>query len=155
MSKTFKNPTSDIVFGSEVREKLLAGANKLADIVQVTLGPRGRNVAIQKKYSFPHITKDGVTVAREVKLADPFEHMGAKLLQHVAGQSVAEAGDGTTTSTILARAILREGFRMVASQHNPMEIKKGIDYAASQIISKLKNVSKDLEGFEQIGRAHV
>lgn len=145
-----KIDTTETLSGEEVRKKLLAGANKLADIVQVTLGPRGRNVMIQKPWSWPHTTKDGVTVARDVKLKDHFENMAAKYLQHVAGQTNAEAGDGTTTSTILARAILREGSRMVSSGHNPMEIKKGIDYAALQMINELKTLSQPLEDFERV-----
>jgi len=145
-----KEKSVEILYGEEVRKRLLSGANKLADIVKVTLGPRGRNVMIQKPWGWPHTTKDGVSVAREVRLKDPFENMAAKYLIHVAGQSNAEAGDGTTTSTILARAILREGLKMVSSGHNPMEIKKGIDYAVLQIIKNLKEVSKPLEGFEQV-----
>lgn len=149
MSKP-KNPITAMRYGEDVRQKILAGANKLADMVQVTLGPKGRTVMIQKAWGWPHTTKDGVTVAREIRLEDPFENMGAKYLQHVAGQSAAEAGDGTTTSTILARAILREGLKMVSSGHNPMELKRGIEYGASFLKDKLKEVSKDLEGFEQV-----
>jgi chaperonin GroEL len=145
-----KPDSTDSLYGEDVRKKLLSGANKLADMVQVTLGPRGRNVMIQKPWGWPSVTKDGVSVAREVKLQDQFENMAAKYLQHVAGQTNAEAGDGTTTSTILARAILREGLRMVSSGHNPMEIKKGIDYAAKKMIEQLNNVSRQLEGFEQV-----
>lgn len=141
---------TDTLSGEAVRKKLLDGANKLADIVQVTLGPRGRNVMIQKPWGWPHTTKDGVTVARDVKLKDHFENMAAKYLQHVAGQTNAEAGDGTTTSTILARAILREGSRMVSSGHNPMDIKKGIDFAALEMIKQLETISKELETFEEV-----
>ena len=145
-----KPDSTDLIYGEDVRKKLLSGANKLADMVQVTLGPRGRTVMIQKPWGWPSVTKDGVSVAREIKLPDQFENMAAKYLQHVAGQTNAEAGDGTTTSTILARAILREGLRMVSSGHNPMEIKKGIDFAAKQMIANLARVSRQLEGFEQV-----
>jgi chaperonin GroEL len=145
-----KQKSTQNLFGDSVRKKLLEGTNKLADIVQVTLGPKGRNVMIKKPYGFPVVTKDGVSVAREVYLEDQFENMGAQLLKHIAGQTNAEAGDGTTTSTILARAIFREGARMVSSGHNPMEIKKGIDYATLKIIEELKKVSKDLEGYDQV-----
>jgi len=150
MSKNNKPPITKMVYAEEVRQKLLAGANQLADMVQVTLGPKGSTVMIQKPWGWPHTTKDGVTVAREIRLEDPFENMGAKYLIHVAGQSAAEAGDGTTTSTLLARAILREGFKMVSSGHNPMELKRGIEYAAKAIKEKLKEVSTELDGFEQV-----
>lgn len=145
-----KPEITDTLFGEDVRKKMLNGANKIADIVQVTLGPRGRNVMIKKPFSWPHTTKDGVTVAREVKLKDQFENMAAQYIQHVAGQTNAEAGDGTTTSTILTRAVYREGSKLVSSGHNPMEIKKGIDYAAKVITDELQKASQPLEGFEQV-----
>ena len=142
--------STQIIFGDAVRKKLLEGANKLADAVQVTLGPKGRTVMLQRQWGYAHTTKDGVSVAREVKLRDLFENMAAQYLQHAAGQTAADAGDGTTTTTILARAILREGSRMVSSGHNPMEIKKGLEYAAVVTINKLKEVSRELEGFAQV-----
>ncbi len=145
-----KPEVTDILTGEDVRRKMLKGANTIADIVQVTLGPRGRNVMIKKPFGWPHTTKDGVTVARDVKLKDQFENMAAQYIQHVAGQTNAEAGDGTTTSTILTRAIFREGVKMVSSGHNPMEIKKGLDYATSAIISRLADASEALEGFDQV-----
>lgn len=141
---------TEVLYGEDVRKKLLAGANKLADMVAVTLGPSGRCVMIQKAWTWPHVTKDGVTVARDIKLRDRFENMSAQYLQQVAGQTNMEAGDGTTTSTILTRAILREGFKMVSSGHNPMEIKRGIDHAVKQMTDSLKVVSQPLESFEQV-----
>ena len=144
-----RKPPVDILYGESVRSKALSGVNKLADAVQVTLGPKGRNVIIQKP-GWPHLTKDGVSVAREVSLEDVHESIAAQFIQQAAGQSNVEAGDGTTTTTILARALLREGFKMVSSGHHPMEIKKGMDYAAKTLIDKLGKVSTELEDYVQV-----
>lgn len=136
--------------GDRVRAKLLRGVNALTDIVQMTLGPSGRNVMIQKPWGWPHTTKDGVTVARSVFLKDHFENMGAMHLKHVAGKTCADAGDGTTTSTVLARAIFRDGAKLVAANHNPMELKRGIDWAVKAIVEELRTKSKPLESFDEV-----
>lgn len=147
--KTTAN-TTQILYGDEVRQRLLKGVNTLADVVQVTLGPKGRNVMIQKPWGWPHTTKDGVTVARSVFLPDPFENMGAMSLKHVAGRTNEDAGDGTTSSTVLARAIFREGARLVSSNHNPMELKKGIEWGVGCMVDMLKDKALPLETFEQV-----
>jgi chaperonin GroEL len=141
---------TELIYGDEVRAKLLAGANKLADMVAVTLGPKGRNCMIQKPWSWPHTTKDGVTVCRSIQLKDKFEDMAAAYLKHAAGQTNAEAGDGTTTTTILSRAIFREGSRLVTAGFNSMDMKRGIDYASRKLIEALKEKSTTFEGFERI-----
>jgi len=142
--------TSKILTGEAVRAKLLKGVNTLADIVQVTLGPRGRNVMIGKSWGWPHTTKDGVTVARDVFLEDQFENMGAMYLKQVAGKTASDAGDGTTSSTILARALFREGSKLVTAGYNPMEIKRGIDFGVEDFVKKLSEKAQDLESFDQV-----
>ncbi len=137
-------------FGDSAREYILKGVNKLADAVAVTMGPRGRNVVIDRKFGSPTITKDGVTVAREVELSDPYENMGAQLVKEVASKTSDIAGDGTTTATILARAIYREGLRNVTAGANPIEIKRGIDKAVVAVVEELKKVSKDVTDKKQI-----
>ena len=129
-------------FGSDAREKVLHGVNILADAVTVTLGPKGRNVVLEKSFGPPNITKDGVTVAKEVELEDKFENMGAQMVKEVASKTSDVAGDGTTTATVLARAIFVEGAKMVAAGHDPMSIKRGIDKAVQHVISELKTLSK-------------
>jgi len=136
--------------GEEVRKKLLAGVNTLADIVQVTLGPKGRNVMIHKQWGWPHTTKDGVSVAREVWLKDPLENCGALHLKNAAGQTAEAAGDGTTTTTILARAIFRDGTKLVATNHNPMEIKKGLEWGVASLTEKLTNYAAPLKSYDQV-----
>ena len=119
----------DVKFSEEARSKVLRGVNILADTVTVTLGPKGRNVVLDKSWGAPTITKDGVTVAKEIQLEDKFENMGAQMVKEVASKTSDVAGDGTTTATILARALLGEGLKMVAAGHDPMSIKRGIDNA--------------------------
>ena len=129
-------------FDEEARKKLEKGVNILADAVKVTLGPRGRNVVLEKSYGSPLITNDGVSIAKEIELEDPFENMGAQLVKEVATKSNDVAGDGTTTATILAQAIVKEGLKMVSAGANPMFIKKGIDKATKKLLSILKQELK-------------
>ncbi|MEQ1868889.1 MAG: chaperonin GroEL [Vicinamibacterales bacterium] len=135
-----------IVYGEQSRQALLSGVNKLADAVKVTLGPKGRNVVLDKKFGSPTITKDGVTVAKEIDLKDPLENMGAQMVREVASKTSDTAGDGTTTATVLAQAIYREGSRNVVAGANPMEIKRGIEKAVEAITEELKKMSKPVEG---------
>ena len=130
-----------IKFGPEARDKILRGVKTLADAVTVTLGPKGRNVVIEKSWGAPNVTKDGVTVAKEIQLEDKFENMGAQMVKEVASKTSDVAGDGTTTATVLARAIYNEGCRMVAAGHDPMTLKRGIDKAVGAVIDELKKVS--------------
>ena len=131
-----------VQFGSKSREKLVAGVNILADAVKVTLGPKGRNVVIQKSYGGPAVTKDGVSVAREIELTDPIENMGAQMVKEVASRTADKAGDGTTTATVLAQSIVREGVKYVSAGMNPMDLKRGIDQAVTAIVSELGSISK-------------
>jgi chaperonin GroEL len=132
----------DITFDTSAREKLKAGVDALANAVKVTLGPKGRNVVIDKKFGAPHITKDGVTVAKEIELSDAIENMGAQMLKEVASKTADLAGDGTTTATVLAQAIVTGGLKNVASGANPMDLKRGIDKAVASVVSELKKISK-------------
>src|SRR6202041_1108074 len=132
----------DVKFGADAREKLMRGVDILADAVQVTLGPKGRNVVIDKSFGAPRITKDGVTVAKEIELGDKFENMGAQMVREVASKTSAIAGDGTTTATVLAAAIVREGAKAVAAGMNPMDLKRGIDLAVETVVEELKKNSK-------------
>ena len=141
-----------ILYSEDARQKLEAGANKLANAVKVTLGPRGRNVMLDKKYGSPTITKDGVTVAKEIELEDPFENLGAQLLREVASKTNDVSGDGTTTATVLAQAMLHEGMKHVASGANPMFIKRGIDLAVDAIIEAIKKKSIPVETKEKIAQ---
>src|SRR5579871_6925670 len=127
-----------IVHGEDSRSKILRGVNQLADAVKITLGPKGRNVVIEKKFGSPTITKDGVTVAKEIELEDKLENMGAQMVREVASKTVDKAGDGTTTATVLAQAIAREGAKAVAAGMNPMDLKRGIDLAVEAIVVDLK-----------------
>src|SRR5688572_32135795 len=127
-----------LAFRDDAREGLEAGVNKLAKAVRVTLGPRGRNVVIEKKYGAPTITNDGVTIAKEVELDDPFENMGAQLVKEVATKTNDVAGDGTTTATVLAQALVREGLRNVADGANPMALKRGIEAAVAAAVDDIK-----------------
>ena len=131
-----------VKFGSESRDRLVQGVNTLANAVKVTLGPKGRNVVIQKSFGAPIITKDGVTVAKEVELRDPQENMGAQMLREVASKTADRAGDGTTTATVLAQAIVREGVKYVAAGMNPMDLKRGIDTATRSIVTELESMSR-------------
>ncbi|WP_022670630.1 chaperonin GroEL [Hippea alviniae] len=137
-------------FGDSAREAIMRGVNKLADAVAVTMGPRGRNVVIDRRFGSPTITKDGVTVAREIELKDPYENMGAQLVKEVASKTSDVAGDGTTTATVLARAIFREGLRNVTAGANPIEIKRGIDKAVDKVVEELKKISKEVTEKKQI-----
>src|SRR3989440_3329948 len=131
-------------FDESARRGLEAGVNKLADSVKVTLGPKGRNVVLDKKFGAPTITNDGVTIAREVELEDAFENMGAQLVKEVATKTNDVAGDGTTTATVLAQAIVKEGLRNVAAGANPMSLKKGIDLAVSAVVAAIKKQAKEI-----------
>src|SRR5687768_2031070 len=132
----------DVRFSTDAREKMLRGVDTLANAVKVTLGPKGRNVVLDKSYGAPRITKDGVTVAKEIELEDKFENMGAQMVREVASKTSTVAGDGTTTATVLAQAIFREGSKLVAAGHNPMDIKRGIDRAVELITGELKKLAK-------------
>ena len=142
----------EVKFGSEAREKMLQGVDTLANAVKVTLGPKGRNVVIDKSFGSPRTTKDGVSVAKEIELEDKFENMGAQLIREVASRTNDEAGDGTTTATVLAQAIVREGAKSVAAGMNPMDLKRGIDLATSAAIADLKKRSKKVKGTEEIAQ---
>ena len=140
----------DVKFGNDTRVKMLKGVNVLADAVKVTLGPKGRNVILDKSFGAPTITKDGVSVAREIELEDKFENMGAQMVKEVASKANDAAGDGTTTATVLAQAIVNEGLKAVAAGMNPMDLKRGIDKAVSAVVSELKNLSKPCETSKEI-----
>ncbi|HET6402979.1 MAG TPA: chaperonin GroEL [Candidatus Kapabacteria bacterium] len=141
-----------IVFNTDARAKLKRGVDQLADAVKVTLGPKGRNVVIDKKFGAPTITKDGVTVAKEIELEDPIENMGAQMVREVASKTSDVAGDGTTTATVLAQAIFREGLRNVTAGANPMDLKRGIDLAVTNVIEELKKLSRPIEGKKEIAQ---
>ena len=144
----------EIKYSAEARERMMAGVNALADAVKVTLGPKGRNVVLDKSWGSPTITKDGVTVAKEIELLDKFENMGAQMVKEVASKTSDVAGDGTTTATILAQAIYREGSKLVAAGHNPMALKRGIELAVAAAVEELKKLSKptkDQKEISQIG----
>src|SRR4029434_8529597 len=132
----------EIVYSEDCRSAIMRGVNKLADAVKVTLGPKGRNVVLEKSFGSPNITKDGVTVAKEIELKDPLENMGAQMAREVASKTSDVAGDGTTTATVLAQAIYREGVKNVVAGANPMDIKRGIDRAVAVITAELKTMSK-------------
>src|SRR5207249_11140758 len=131
----------DIVNGEDSRQAILRGINTLANAVKITLGPKGRNVVLEKKFGAPLITKDGVTVAKEIELKDNFEDMGAQMLKEVASKTSDIAGDGTTTATVLAQAIVREGLKNVTAGANPMGLKRGIDAAVDAVVEELKKMS--------------
>jgi len=142
----------EIFFSDKARSGLFAGVSQLADAVKVTMGPRGRNVLIQRSYGSPHITKDGVSVAREIELSDTLENMGAQLVKEVASNTADEAGDGTTTATVLAHAIFKEGLRNVTAGANPIEIKRGMDKACTAIIEELKAMSQEVQDKKEIAQ---
>src|SRR5512143_1001681 len=128
----------EVKFAVDARDRMLRGVDILANAVKVTLGPKGRNVVLDKSFGAPRITKDGVTVAKEIELADKFENMGAQMLREVASKTNDQAGDGTTTATVLAQAIVREGAKAVSSGRNPMDLRRGIDKATQAIVEDLK-----------------
>jgi chaperonin GroEL len=132
----------DVRFGGEARDKMLRGVDILANAVKVTLGPKGRNVVLDKSFGAPRITKDGVTVAKEIELEDKFENMGAQMVREVAQKTNDTAGDGTTTATVLAQAIVKEGAKSVAAGMNPMDLKRGIDIAVSAVVKDIEKRSK-------------
>ncbi|MBI3449426.1 MAG: chaperonin GroEL [Acidobacteria bacterium] len=147
-------PAKNIVYAEDCRQAVLRGVNKLADAVKVTLGPKGRNVLLEKKFGSPTSTKDGVTVAKEIELEDPKENMGAQIVREVASKTSDVAGDGTTTATVLAQAILREGIKSVTAGANPMDLKKGIEQAVTCVTEEIKKLSKNVTGkaIAQVGR---
>ncbi len=142
----------EIVYRDAARKRILTGVNALADVVKVTLGPRGRNVVLEKSFGSPTVTKDGVTVAKEIQLEDKFENMGAQMVREVASKTSDVAGDGTTTATVLAQAIYREGAKLVAAGHNPMEIKRGIDKAVVAVVEAVKNSAKPTKDHKEIAQ---
>src|SRR5678816_4925135 len=141
-----------IVHGEESRQAILRGVNVLADAVKVTLGPRGRNVVINKKFGSPVITKDGVTVAKEIELGDNLENMGAQMVREVASKTSDVAGDGTTTATVLAQAIFRAGLRNVTAGANPMALQRGIDQAVENVVEELQKMSKSTKDKKEIAQ---
>ncbi|MEQ1639908.1 MAG: chaperonin GroEL [Novosphingobium sp.] len=145
----------DVKFGRDARERILAGVDILANAVKVTLGPKGRNVVIDKSFGAPRITKDGVTVAKEIELKDKFENMGAQMLREVASKTNDQAGDGTTTATVLAQAIVREGMTCVAAGMNPMDLKRGIDLAVTKVVEDLVKRSKPVSGSSEIAQVGI
>src|SRR5437870_5573635 len=142
----------DVKFHADARERMLRGVDTLANAVKVTLGPKGRNVVLDKSFGAPRITKDGVTVAKEIELADKFENMGAQMVKEVASKTSDQAGDGTTTATVLAQAIVREGAKAVAAGLNPMDLKRGIDLAVEAVVADLKTRSKKISTNEEIAQ---
>ena len=135
----------EVKFSDDARQRMFKGVNVLANAVKVTLGPKGRNAVLEKSFGAPTVTKDGVSVAKEIELENKFENMGAQMVKEVASQTSDEAGDGTTTATVLAQAILREGLKSVAAGMNPMDLKRGIDKATIAIVDELKKLSKPCE----------
>src|SRR5689334_15440583 len=142
----------DIRLGTDARERMLNGIGTLTNAVRVTLGPKGRNVVLDKSYGAPRITKDGVTVAKEIELSDKFENMGAQMVREVASKTSTEAGDGTTTATLLAHAIVREGVKAVAAGMNPMDLKRGIDLAVEAVVKDIQTRSKNVSTNDEIAQ---
>ena len=142
----------DVRFNTDARDRMLRGVNILADAVKVTLGPKGRNVVIDKSFGAPRITKDGVTVAKEIELADKFENMGAQMVKEVASRTNDEAGDGTTTATVLAQAIIKEGMKAVAAGMNPMDLKRGIDLATSKVVEAIKAAARPVKDTAEVAQ---
>src|SRR4051812_43664533 len=142
----------DVRFSSDAREKMLRGVDILANAVKVTLGPKGRNVVIEKSFGAPRITKDGVTVAKEIELSDKFENMGAQMVREVASKTNDIAGDGTTTATVLAQAIVREGAKAVAAGMNPMDLKRGIDLAVSAVVKDIESRAKKVGSSDEVAQ---
>src|SRR6476620_5281310 len=142
----------EITYSETARDAIRAGVDKLANAVKVTLGPKGRNVVIEKSFGAPTITKDGVTVAKEIELPDKFENMGAQMVREVASRTSTEAGDGTTTATVLAQAIVREGAKSVAAGMNPMDLKRGIDLAVAAVVETVRARSKKISTSAEIAQ---
>src|SRR5512132_1156483 len=148
-------PAKDIAFNQPAREAILRGVQLLAEAVAVTLGPKGRNVVIEKSFGSPLVTKDGVTVAKEIEIEAKFENMGAQMVREVASQTSDKAGDGTTTATVLARSLFEEGLKLVAGGHNPMDLKRGIDAAVEVVVEELKKLSKPTQGKKEIAQVGI
>ncbi|MEM6972871.1 MAG: chaperonin GroEL [Pseudomonadota bacterium] len=142
----------DVKFHTDARERMLKGVNTLADAVKVTLGPKGRNVVLDKSFGAPRITKDGVSVAKEIELSDKFENMGAQMVREVASRTNDEAGDGTTTATVLAQAIVKEGMKSVAAGMNPMDVKRGVDKAVAAVVAQVKGMARPVEGSGEVAQ---
>ncbi|MGB4826673.1 MAG: chaperonin GroEL, partial [Paracoccaceae bacterium] len=142
----------DVRFDTDARDRMLRGVNILADAVKVTLGPKGRNVVIDKSFGAPRITKDGVTVAKEIELSDKFENMGAQMVKEVASRTNDEAGDGTTTATVLAQAIIKEGLKSVAAGMNPMDLKRGIDMATTKVVAAIKAAARPVKDSDEVAQ---
>ncbi|MCL2876510.1 MAG: chaperonin GroEL, partial [Betaproteobacteria bacterium] len=142
----------EVKFGDSARDRLVAGVNILANAVKITLGPKGRNVVLERSFGAPTVTKDGVSVAKEVELKDKFENMGAQMLKEVASKTSDIAGDGTTTATVLAQSIVREGMKFVAAGMNPMDLKRGIDKAVAATVEELKKISKPCQSNKEIAQ---
>src|SRR5919106_4955224 len=145
-------PAKQLVFREDARKALKVGIDTLAEAVKTTLGPKGRNVALDKKYGAPTVSHDGVTVAKEIELSDPFENMGAQLLKEAATKTNDVAGDGTTTATVLAQAVVHEGFRNVTSGANPLQVKRGIEKAVDAVVGELKAASRQVSGRNEIAQ---
>ncbi|NWG30528.1 MAG: chaperonin GroEL, partial [Rhodocyclaceae bacterium] len=142
----------EVLFGDSARQRMIRGVNILADAVKVTLGPKGRNVVLERSFGAPTVTKDGVSVAKEIELKDKFENMGAQMVKEVASKTSDVAGDGTTTATVLAQSIVREGMKYVAAGMNPMDLKRGIDKAVAAIVEELKKISKPCTTSKEIAQ---
>ncbi|MFL5216250.1 MAG: chaperonin GroEL, partial [Microvirga sp.] len=142
----------DVRFSTDARDKMLRGVEILADAVKVTLGPKGRNVVIEKSFGAPRITKDGVTVAKEIELSDKFENMGAQMVREVASKTNDLAGDGTTTATVLAASIVREGAKSVAAGMNPMDLKRGVDLAVAEVVKDIERRAKKVKSSEEVAQ---
>src|SRR5689334_8401490 len=145
-------PAKQLIFDEQARRSLKRGIDVMAEAVKTTLGPKGRNVAIGKKWGSPTVSHDGVTVAKEIELPDPFENMGAQLLKEAATKTNDIAGDGTTTATVLAQAIVHEGLRNVAAGANPMLLKKGIDKASAAVVARIRELATPIKGKEEIAQ---
>ncbi|MEO1458257.1 MAG: chaperonin GroEL, partial [Pseudomonadota bacterium] len=142
----------DVKFHTDARDRMLKGVNTLADAVKVTLGPKGRNVVLDKSFGAPRITKDGVSVAKEIELSDKFENMGAQMVREVASRTNDEAGDGTTTATVLAQAIVKEGMKSVAAGMNPMDVKRGVDKAVAVVVGNIKGMSRPVNDSNEVAQ---
>src|ERR1700727_616613 len=145
-------PAKDVRFSSDARDRMLRGVDILNNAVKATLGPKGRNVVLDKSYGAPRITKDGVTVAKEIELEDKFENMGAQMVREVASKTSDNAGDGTTTATVLTASIMKEGLKLVAAGMNPMDLKRGIDLAAAAVVKDIERRAKKVQTSEEIGQ---
>ena len=141
-----------VIFSEDARSKMVAGVNVLANAVKVTLGPKGRNVVLERSFGAPTVTKDGVSVAKEIELKDKFENMGAQMVKEVASKTSDNAGDGTTTATVLAQGIVREGMKFVAAGMNPMDLKRGVDLAVDAIVSEIQKKSKVIKTDKEVSQ---